>query len=174
MQTSRPSVISPSNDLPYAPDFASNIAQSLCRQENIQHVIFVGQADGSAIAVLAAASSRRSVLRLPLQHCSSLLMSRSALNSWVASHSQYYLFCSEDPVRSMPNPAGLVLLHPTNMEVLAVQPGSVQLLLCMHADLQNSLNPSLGPACCVGNKLSPSTSCHLHRREKPVHRFPGF
>ena len=62
MQTSRPSVISPSTESPYAPDFASNIAQSLCRQENIQHVIFVGQADGSAIAVLAAASSRRSVL----------------------------------------------------------------------------------------------------------------
>jgi hypothetical protein len=44
---------------PYAPDTSAEIAQVLCRKYNIRHCIFVGQADGSAIAVLAAASSRR-------------------------------------------------------------------------------------------------------------------
>ena len=62
LQTSRPSGTTPSIDSPYAPDFASDIAQSLCEQHNIQHVIFVGQADGSAIAVLAAAKTQRSVV----------------------------------------------------------------------------------------------------------------
>lgn len=64
MQTSRPSVRHTSDEssegTPYAPGFSAGIAQSLCRKYNIRHCIFVGQADGSAIAVLAAASSRRS------------------------------------------------------------------------------------------------------------------
>ncbi|CAL5229945.1 g13374 [Coccomyxa viridis] len=79
--TSRPSGTTPSIDSPYAPDFASDIAQSLCEQHNIQHVIFVGQADGSAIAVLAAAKTQ-----------------------------------SEEADGSKLKAAGLVLLHPINLE----------------------------------------------------------
>ena len=56
MQTSRPdaSNFGPGRS-PYAPDFALDIAEALCRQLHIKYCIFVGQADGSALAALVAA-----------------------------------------------------------------------------------------------------------------------
>ena len=56
MQTSRPAVsdLGP-GDSPYAPEFALDIAEALCRQLHIQYCIFVGQADGAALAALVAA-----------------------------------------------------------------------------------------------------------------------
>ena len=56
MQTSRPAAsdFGPGHS-PYAPDFALDIAEALCRQLHIKYCVFVGQADGSALAALVAA-----------------------------------------------------------------------------------------------------------------------
>ncbi|CAK0784223.1 hypothetical protein CVIRNUC_007427 [Coccomyxa viridis] len=66
---------------PYAPDFALDIAEALCTQLHIKYCIFVGQADGSALAALIAARLK-----------------------------------GGDEKGRGASTAGLVLLHPTNME----------------------------------------------------------
>ena len=56
MQTSRPAASdSGPGGSPYAPEFALHIVEALCSQLHIKCCIFIGQADGSALAALVAA-----------------------------------------------------------------------------------------------------------------------
>ena len=67
MQTSRPAASDFGPGVsPYAPEFALDIAEALCRQLHIKYCIVVGQADGSALAALVAARLKGYGFRCPV------------------------------------------------------------------------------------------------------------